>query len=158
MNAGPHGKPLDISYSSWLGVAHKLMILDADKKDMRFAVHIDDNLIGHSPNITVNKQEDCGIDPNECYRMGFSGVDVIVPAGHHTVRIEWLGNGTHSACIRPLRKLFHSFFYNLEFQIVNGTKFPNLGMDSARRILWARDYCGPRNFILRIFPLLGYIF
>lgn len=102
MRAGPHGKPLDISYSSWYGVAHKLMILDADKKDMRFAVYIDNLLIGHSPNITVNKEEDCGIDPNECCRLGFSGVGVIVPAGRHTVRVEWLGNGTHLLYIRPL--------------------------------------------------------
>lgn len=103
MKIGQDGKPVDISYNSWLGVAHKLMILDADKKDMTFAVHIDDRLIGHSPNITVNKQDDCGINPHECYRLGFSGSEVIVPAGRHTVRVEWLGNGMHLACTPPLR-------------------------------------------------------
>jgi len=119
MEAGSD-RPLDIMYHSTLPIPHRLQVFDADKKDTRFAIFVDELLRGLSPDFEVNMDEDCGVEPYDCYIKQFTGIDVVVPAGNHTVRIAWAGN-----------------------EFVYGTIIPDLGEEVSRRILWARFYCGP---------------
>lgn len=94
MEAGPEGRPLDIVYNATLPIPHRLQLFDADKKDTRLALYVDEVLRGLSPDFVVDKDEDCGVEAYDCYIKKFSGADIVVPAGSHSVRVEWAGNGT----------------------------------------------------------------
>ena len=68
-------------------------LYDADKKDMRMAVHVDDILRGLTSDFELNREEDCGDDVYQCYAKQYSGGVVVIPPGNHTVRIAWAGKG-----------------------------------------------------------------
>ncbi|KAF8797699.1 heme peroxidase [Phlegmacium glaucopus] len=119
MAAGTEGIPQPLKYISNNKTAHRLSVYDADKRDMRMAIYVDDILRGLTSEFDLNLEEDCGLDIYMCAQKGYSAGLLVIPPGKHEVRIEWNGK-----------------------EYVNGTHEPDLGQDSSRRLFWERADCG----------------
>lgn len=91
-NKGPDGKALPLEYELDTSKRHRVYFIDIDANDVRFALYLDDKLVGGSQKPT-NKSMDCGTDVRACSRMGFNAGSYIVPAGKHKVRLEYDGDG-----------------------------------------------------------------
>ena len=96
MAAGQHGVPEALNYTSNNSTAHRLSVFDADKRDMRMAIYIDNILRGLTSDFDLDLEEDCGL--NLCAKKNFSGGLLVVPAGEHLVSIQWNGKGTSRRC------------------------------------------------------------
>lgn len=93
MYPGSDGIPMDITYSSAVPIAHQLQVYDADKKDTKMAIYVDDILRGLTTDFELDKAIDCGDQAYQCYAQQFSFGSVIVPSGSHSIRIAWAGKG-----------------------------------------------------------------
>lgn len=94
MRAGEDGKLIPIEYTLDLPTNHHLSFVDVDEKDMRMNLVLDGVSMGLSTEVQLNKSESCGDKYGECLDRKFSAGDVDwMPAGKHTVRIEWAGVG-----------------------------------------------------------------
>lgn len=93
MQVGEDGKLIPLEYTLDLPTAHRLSFVDIDTKDMRMKLWHDTTLLGLTPEVELNKSENCGEDYADCLDKKFSGGDIVLPKGKHTVRIEWAGVG-----------------------------------------------------------------
>ena len=97
MAAGQHGVP-ELNYTSNNSTAHRLSVFDADKRDMRMAIYIDNILRGLTSDFDLDLEEDCGLNVYTCAGKNFSGGLLVVPAGKHEISIQWNGKGTSQRC------------------------------------------------------------
>jgi hypothetical protein len=94
MAAGRHGVPEALNYTSNNSTAHRLSVFDADKRDMRMAIYVDNILRGLTSDFDLDLEEDCGLNVYLCARKNFSAGLLVVPAGNHEVSIQLSGKGT----------------------------------------------------------------
>ena len=85
-------KPIEFAIADST-MAHKLSVVDLDRKDMRMAVYVDDCLFGLITAMEPDPKQDCGHDMLLCLHMQFSAGVVIIPPGRHIIRIEPLNEG-----------------------------------------------------------------
>ena len=90
--------PEALNYTSNNSTAHRLSVFDADKRDMRMAIYVDNILRGLTSDFDLNLDEDCGLNVYLCARKNFSGGLLVVPAGKHEVSIQWNGKGKSQHC------------------------------------------------------------
>ena len=91
-------KPIEFTLDGDPATAHRLSVVDIDKKDVRMGVYVDDVLFGLTTAIEPDPKQECGRDPPRCLQMQFSaGVAHILP-GNHVVRIEPLKLGDCDDC------------------------------------------------------------
>ncbi|KAG5645631.1 hypothetical protein DXG03_005622 [Asterophora parasitica] len=76
--------------------AHRLSLVAIGNRDLRMGVYVDNVLRGMTTRIVRNSTESCGEVINDCLAKKFSAGLVVIPAGNHTVRIQWEGNGLTS--------------------------------------------------------------
>ena len=96
--AAGDGVPEALNYTSNNSTAHRLSVFDADKRDMRMAIYVDNILRGLTSDFELDLEEDCGLNVYMCARKNFSGGLLVVPAGKHEVSIQWNGKGTSHRC------------------------------------------------------------
>lgn len=89
---GPDGKALPIEYELDTSKRHKLSFVDIDANDVRFALFLDDKVLGRTERPT-NKSMHCGTDVRKCSQMGFNQGSYVIAAGNHTIRLEYDGDG-----------------------------------------------------------------
>jgi hypothetical protein len=90
---GPDGYPLPIEYVLDSPKAHKMSIVDIDAMDVQMAIYVDEELRGLTRDFELDKANNCGESLKACLTGGFSAGVVVVGAGSHTVKIEWVGKG-----------------------------------------------------------------
>jgi hypothetical protein len=93
MKVGENGELIPLEYTLDLPTAHRLSFVDIDAKDMRMKLWHDTSLLGLTPEVELNRSETCGEVYADCLDRKFSGGDIVLPKGNHTVRIEWAGVG-----------------------------------------------------------------
>lgn len=99
-----NGRPYPIEYTLTHTKAHRLSIVDIDKRDMQLGVYVDDVIQGMTTDFVLDKAVECGEDVRTCLNRNFSGGVVIVPPGKHTVKVIWVGKGESlcsPTCWRP---------------------------------------------------------
>ncbi|KDR69938.1 hypothetical protein GALMADRAFT_144994 [Galerina marginata CBS 339.88] len=120
MEVGLDGNLIPLEYTldhARAHTAHTLSTLDVDAKDLRMVFYVDNELVGQSGEVSLNKSETCG-EVSECLGKGFSGGRIVVPKGKHTVRIEGK---------------------TIEEPGLDGRL--DWGEEKWRRLLWSRDSC-----------------
>ncbi|KAG6830533.1 hypothetical protein H0H92_000205 [Tricholoma furcatifolium] len=118
---GVHPEPLEYTLDGTK--PHRLSIVAIGNRDLRMGVYVDDVLRGMTTRIVRNSTESCGEVVSDCLAKKFSAGLVVVPAGNHSVRIEWASNGF----------------------IPNTTDEADRELDWVaqpdRRFMWKREYC-----------------
>ena len=79
-------KPIEFLLDSST-TAHKLTIMDLDRKDLRMAVFVDGDLFSVTSAVEPDPTQDCGGDLHHCLHMQFSAGVSIIPPGRHIVQI-----------------------------------------------------------------------
>ena len=140
MKAGDDGKLIPLEYTLNHPTAHILSVTDVDAKDMAMLFWIDNQIYGTTPQLELNKSEDCGLDYADCIRRGFSSGRIQIPKGYHTVRIEWNGVGK-----------WHGFYAGIETSLIKlsiyfaETPGPDgsidWGEEGGRRLAWRKESC-----------------
>jgi len=91
-------KPLEFTLSGDSTTAHKLSVVDLDRKDVRMGVYVDDVLFGLTTAMEPDPKQDCGHDLPLCLQMQFSAGVAHILTGIHAVRIEPLRQGDCDDC------------------------------------------------------------
>ena len=81
-------KPIEFILDGDPTAAHKISVVDIDRKDVRMAIYLDNVLIGLTTAIEPDPKQDCGHDLSRCLHMGFSAGAAHILPGNHIVRIE----------------------------------------------------------------------
>ncbi|KAF6757490.1 heme peroxidase [Ephemerocybe angulata] len=72
----------------------RITFVDLDQRDMQFKVSVDGRKKAVSSDFVLDRRIDCGDRVEQCLEMGFSTVQVIIPSGKKTIKLEWIGKGT----------------------------------------------------------------
>ncbi|KAH7928584.1 heme peroxidase [Leucogyrophana mollusca] len=118
MLPGPDNRTTPFMYTLHHPRQRRLSFVDIDTRDMRFKIFVDGKLKDISTDFDLDKSIDCGQDANKCIDEGFSKGSVIVPAGKHAIKVEWIGKET-----------------------IPGTNLIDWGYNRSRRFMWKQETC-----------------
>ncbi|TFK69779.1 hypothetical protein BDN72DRAFT_585595 [Pluteus cervinus] len=119
-NLTSSGTPTALHYTLDLERAHRLSVIDADKRDTIMRIIVDDEVRGLTRDFELDKTVDCGVDNyRNCLKAHSAGF-VIIEKGKHSVTVEYAGKE----------------FLDRDAYTVNWEG------EKQRRIFWKREKCG----------------
>ncbi|KAF5338924.1 hypothetical protein D9611_008742 [Ephemerocybe angulata] len=96
----------------------RITFVDLDQRDMQFKVSVDGRKKAVSSDFVLDRRIDCGDRVEQCLEMGFSTVQVIIPSGKKTIKLEWTGKDH-----------------------LPGTNLIEWGPERSRRFAWKQEGC-----------------
>ena len=91
-------KPIEFILHGDSTTAHRLSVVDLDRKDVRMGVYVDDILFGLTTAIEPDPKQDCRHDLPRCLQMQFSAGAAHILPGNHVVRMEPLKQSDCDDC------------------------------------------------------------